>query len=139
MTYRPRILIAEHDPIIRDMVARSLTEVRYEVHTVNDGGTCLQHTQNERPDLVVLDSDLPDYDAVEIARRLRNEPTTASIAIILLTSLEEPGQNGGPPPHALRGQLLQYDDVDVDDSVTKPFTSEMLIATIRSVLDRHGA
>jgi DNA-binding response OmpR family regulator len=130
--HRPRVLIVDDDPMIRDMIRRNLEEEHYEVRVAADGEGCLELSQQEPPDLVLLASYLPDIDAREIARWLRSERATRSVPIILLTEFEHLNGNGNG--------YLNGDDPDTPaaDYVAKPFSPEMLRTKVRHVLDRHA-
>ena len=130
--HRPRILIADDDPMIRDMACRALESGSYEVQAVSNGETCLAAAMREQPDLLLLDTLLPDCDSLEIARQLRSQPATRSIPIIALTGFR--GVNGSGQWY-LNGHA---EDVQVEDYAAKPFSPDLLLSKVRHVLERHS-
>ncbi len=118
---RTRILLAEDDPTIADVVARYLVRDGHEVEHVTDGPTALHRALNGKPDLVVLDIMLPGLDGLEVCRRLRQSVTTP---VVLLTAL-------GAENDRVAGL-----EVGADDYVTKPFSPRELTLRVRAVLRR---
>lgn len=119
-----RILIVEDEPDLADLIAFNLQRTGHTPIVARDGVRGLDIAQRERPDLLILDLMLPKLDGIEIARRLRAEPTTASIPIIMLTARAEEGD-----------QLVGL-AVGADDYITKPFSMPVLLAKIDAVLRR---
>ena len=130
--HRPRILIVDDDPMIRDMLSRNLEDCQYEVQAVGDGDAFLQIAMQETPDLVLLDTSMPDCSSLDIARRLRMNPTTAGVPIIALTSFE-PTNGGGA--WQLNGHA---EDIQVDDYAAKPFCPDLLLSKVREVLEQNS-
>ncbi len=116
-----KVLLAEDDPTISEIVARYLERDGHVVECVRDGATALHRALSDVPDLVVLDIMLPGVDGLEVCRRLR-AATTAPV--VLLTAL------GGETDRVAGLEL------GADDYVTKPFSPRELVLRVRAVLRR---
>ena len=97
----------------------------YEVMVANWGEDGVKQSQNQQPDLVILDIRLPDFDGYEVARRLRANRRTQDIPIIFLTEKREREDR-------LRGLALQ-----AEDYITKPFDIQELRLRVRNALRRN--
>jgi two-component system, OmpR family, phosphate regulon response regulator PhoB len=121
------VLVVEDERDIRNLVVLHLERDGFQCRTATNGTEALQQVKRVAPDLVVLDLMLPGLDGLEVCRRLRADPTTASVAIIILTA--------------------KADEVDrvvglemgADDYVVKPFSPKELLARVRAVLRRARA
>ncbi len=119
---RSRILLVDDEPDIVELVRHHLAREHYEVVTAADGETALAEARRRLPDLVVLDLMLPGMDGLEVCRRLRADPRTAHIPIVMLTAK-------GEETDAVIG-LAQ----GADDYVRKPFGMKELLARIATRL-----
>ncbi len=81
-----KILIAEDDSDLRLLVSLKLESSGHEVVSVEDGSTAAQHCRTMRPDLVILDLMMPQVDGFTVVERLRADPATAAIPIVILTA-----------------------------------------------------
>jgi diguanylate cyclase (GGDEF)-like protein len=118
-----RILIAEDEPHLREVLALQLGSAGYQVIEAADGMTALAYASESLPDLVLLDVMMPHLDGYEVCRRLRASFLTRQIPIIMLTAKSEAedkvtGLEGG-----------------ANDYVTKPWQTRELLLRIRNVLD----
>jgi len=116
------ILIVEDDPIIRQTVDYALRRAGFTTRTSGDGVEALLMAQDEPVDLILLDLMLPGIDGFEFASRIRR--TDPDVAIIMVTALSQDSD-------AVRGL-----DAGADDYITKPFSTEQLLARIRANLRR---
>ena len=116
------ILLIEDDPTIRLATEFSLTKHGYAVSTCEDGQQGYDTALSIAPDLVLLDVMLPGMDGFEVARSLRQEGFTSPI--LMLTALDSDQDK-------VKGL-----DAGADDYVTKPFSTEVLLARIRANLRR---
>lgn len=92
----PRVLVADADPFARDAIQRALGD-KYEVILCGDGETALTEARRQPPDLIILDLLLPKLDGVQLLRKLKNDPLTAEVPVLVFTSLlaEELSQTAG--------------------------------------------
>jgi DNA-binding response OmpR family regulator len=116
-----RILVAEDDRDIRELVRDVLEHAGFEVTLAGDGPTAIRDTRQVRPDLIVLDLGLPGLDGLDVARAIRRE---SDLPIIMLTA------------RADESDTLVGLEIGADDYVTKPFSPKELVARIRAVLRR---
>ncbi len=119
---KSRILVVDDEPDLVELVRHHLVREHYEVVTAGDGETGLAEARRRLPDLVVLDLMLPGIDGLEVCRRLRSDPRTTHIPIVMLTAK-------GEESDAVIG-LSQ----GADDYVRKPFGMKELVARIATRL-----
>ena len=117
-----RILVVDDvEPNVRLLEAK-LTLEYYEVLTACDGATALTVASDERPDIILLDVMMPGMDGFETCRRLKADPVTRHIPVVLVTALDG------------REDKLKGLDAGADDFVTKPIDDVILFARVRSLL-----
>jgi two-component system alkaline phosphatase synthesis response regulator PhoP len=119
-----RILVVDDEPKIVKLARDYLEQSNYGVLTAVNGPTALAITRADKPDLVVLDLNLPGMDGLDVCRQLRRE---SNVPIIMLTArIEE------------TDRLIGL-ELGADDYITKPFSPRELVARVRAVLRRvHG-
>jgi two-component system OmpR family response regulator len=120
-----RLLVADDDPNIVELLSASLRFAGFEVATARDGGEALRVAKRFKPDLMILDVMMPGLDGFDVLRRLRSDGER--IPVLFLTAKD--GTDDKVTGLTLGG----------DDYVTKPFSLEEVIARIRAVLRRFGA
>ena len=118
-----RILVIDDEKQIRRMLKTALTGFGYDISEASSGQEGLNQTSIFHPDLIVLDLGLPDFDGVEVVRRLRE---WTQIPIIILSVREQ------------ESDKIRALDAGADDYITKPFGMGELLARIRVAL-RHAA
>jgi adenylate cyclase len=117
-----RILVVDDQRANVEMLAGVLVARGYEVLTALDGESALQQVREGAPDIVVSDILMPQMDGYELCRRLRREPATTLLPVILVTSLD-------PLQERVNGL-----DAGADDFLSKPVNWEELFARVRSLL-----
>jgi DNA-binding response OmpR family regulator len=120
-----KILIIEDDPSFLRAVSHIVEKEGYNVTTASNGMTGLRMAKEDKPDLLILDVMLPGLDGFEICSRLRNEPETAKLPIIMLSAK---GQE------ADRTTGLK---VGADEYLTKPVNRELLLEKLTSLLAKE--
>ena len=123
---RPLVLVVEDEADIRELVKYNLAKAGYQVTGVVTGEEALAAAAVP-PDLVVLDLMLPGMDGLTVCERLKKDPQTDSIPIIMLTAKGE------------ESDIVRGLELGADDYITKPFSPRVLIARIRAVLRRASA
>jgi DNA-binding response OmpR family regulator len=116
-----RVLVADDESRIRDLVRSYLEAEGFEVDTAADGVEALDLARDRHPDLVLLDVMMPGIDGIEVLRRLRTE---SDVYVIMLTA------------RADEVDTLIGLSVGADDYVTKPFSPRELVARVKTVLRR---
>lgn len=119
-----KILVVEDEAPIREMLGYALMKEGYIFREAADVEQARPLLASEKPDLVLLDWMLPGMNGADYARRIRNNPDTRDIPIIMLTARGEEADK-------IRGL-----DTGADDYVTKPFSTKELLARIRAVMRR---
>lgn len=119
-----RIVIVEDEPDMAELVAMQLRREHYEVEVAHDGPGGLECIRRRPPDLVVLDLMLPGLSGQEVLRRLRADPHTADVSVVILTARSE------------ESDVVSGLHLGADDYVTKPFSLSVLSARVAAVLRR---
>ncbi len=122
MATQARLLVVDDEPSLQDIVATSMRFLGYQVSTASTGRDAVKAAVDERPDLLILDVMLPDFDGLEVMRRIRAAGVDAGV--VFLSAKDAPADK-------VAG-LTAGGDV----SVTKPFGLEELAARVSAVLRR---
>ena len=118
------LLVVDDDPFIARLLEIELKAAGYDVRVASDGVQALEAAQQRCPDLVLADVMMPNMDGFELTRRLRQDPRTAAVSIIMLTA------------RGLSADKLEGFAIGADDYIVKPFDTPELLARIRGVLRR---
>jgi len=121
------ILVVEDEADIRELVSYNLTKAGYQVVSVATGEEGLAAAESPPPDLVLLDLMLPGIDGLNVCRRLKANPGTASTPIVMLTARGE------------ESDIVTGLNLGADDYITKPFSPRIMIARVQAVLRRAAA
>lgn len=120
------ILLVEDEPAILELLAFNVEQCGYRALKAQDAEVALAQIKQALPDLILLDWMLPGSSGIELARRLRADPRTKDIPIIMLTARGDE-----------RDKILGL-EAGADDYITKPFSPRELMARIRAVLRRRA-
>ncbi len=118
------VLVVEDDPDIAQLVCVNLELQGLPAASVADGEQALAAMRQGHPALVVLDLMLPDMTGLEVCKRIRNDPRTAALPIVILTA------------RATEEDRMLGLQAGADDYVTKPFSPRELVARVRAALRR---
>jgi two-component system OmpR family response regulator len=119
-----RVLVVDDEPNIVDVISMALRYQGFEVDSAATGADAIAAVAARRPQLIVLDVMLPDFDGFEVARRLAG--AHVDVPIIFLTARDSTEDK-------IHGLTLGGDDY-----ITKPFSLEELVARVRTILRRAG-
>jgi len=122
-----KILVADDESHILNVVSLKLRNAGYEVFTASDGLEALELAQTERPDLLITDYHMPQLSGLELCQRLKQDPVTAKIPTIMLTA---------------RGYQLEIQDTEQNGifrMLSKPFSPRHLLSTVNEVLAAAAA
>jgi DNA-binding response OmpR family regulator len=122
MTMEKKILVIEDDPATSRLVDYSLRHEGYQVITASNGLEGVRKALSEAPDLVILDVMLPGMDGFEICHRLRSEPTTANLPILMFSA---------------KAQEIDKETgikVGADDYLTKPAAPAEIVSRVEKLL-----
>src|SRR5919108_1464109 len=114
------VLVADDDRDVLNLVRFRLERDGLRVVTASDGAEALELARKEHPDVCVLDVMMPKLGGLELVKRLREDPTTADVRIILLTA------------RSADGQVDEGFELGADDYVTKPFSPQELRQRVRA-------
>lgn len=123
-TLKGRVLIIEDEAAIREMLGYALVKEGFQFDEAADVEQARPLIARQKPDLILMDWMLPGMSGVDYARRMRNDPATRDIPIIMLTARSDEGDK-------VRGL-----DTGADDYITKPFSTRELMARVRAILRR---
>ena len=114
-----RVLVVDDDDVIRQLITVNLELEGFEVTPAFDGQDCLNKVKQVKPAVITLDIMMPRLDGWEAASRLRADPETAGIKVVLLSA------------RAQEADLQRGTRIGVDAYLTKPFDPDELIDTVR--------
>lgn len=120
------IYVVDDEVNIRELLAFNLEKAGYKVKSFADGRSFLDELGTKKPDLVCLDLMLPDYDGVELCKKIRHSPGISDLPILMLTA-----------------RTTEFDTVigleaGADDYLGKPFSVNEFLARVRALLRRTG-
>lgn len=119
-----KILIVDDDPELLRLIAFPLHRAGYETVGATDGAQALEKVRAERPDLMILDIMLPGLNGIDVCKRLRGHPDTATLPIIMLSALTSVDDK-------IKGL-----EAGADEYLTKPISPKEVVARVRALLQR---
>ena len=119
-----KILVVDDEPTIVRLMEFILARQGHQMVVAVNGEEALAKIRAEQPDLVLLDIMMPRLDGYEVAQRLRADPATAKLPIIMLSA------------KAQEEDIRKGVDVGVDEYITKPFSPEHLVHVVADYLQR---
>ena len=121
---RRRVLVTDDEPITRMLVKLLLERQDFEVLEAANGRDAVEIAIRERPDLLMIDLNMPEMDGYEAITRVRREMSLAMMPVLVLTSEEGPG---------VERRVLE---LGADDYILKPFDPEVLLSRVNAVFRR---
>jgi two-component system alkaline phosphatase synthesis response regulator PhoP len=119
-----RVLVVEDEQDVAELIRFNLAREGYDVRVALNGADALRQAREFRPEVVLLDIMVPQLNGWEVCRRLKQEPESRSVPVIMVTGRVEEGD-----------KVLGF-ELGADDYVTKPFSPRELVARVRAVLRR---
>ncbi len=121
-TNHPKIVIADDNPQNVELLEAYLSDVECELRTARDGEETLQVVEEFKPDLLLLDVMMPRLSGFEVCRKIRSNPNTKDLLILMVTALNE------------AADFERGVQAGTDDFLTKPVNKVELLCRIRSLL-----
>ncbi|MGC1246919.1 MAG: response regulator [Spirulinaceae cyanobacterium] len=122
-----KILVIEDSPAQRTVIAKFLGNNKFNVTVANNGADALEQISSNRPDLVLLDIVLPQYNGYEVCRRIKLNPETKDVLVVLCSS------------KITKADLYWGMKQGANAYITKPFQPRELLMTIRDLLQTDKA
>jgi DNA-binding response OmpR family regulator len=122
MADSPRVVIADDNPQGVELLEAYLAGADYEVRTAADGEETLRLVHEWQPDLILLDVMMPKISGFEVCKRIRANPETRDIAVLMITALDQPSD------------IDRAVDAGTDDFLTKPINKAELLLRVRAAL-----
>ena len=119
-----RILVVEDEPDIAALIGYQLTRAGFRVETTMNGIEALRTVARDIPDLIVLDRMLPGISGDEVLSRLKDDPETQGVPVLVLTAKKE------------RQERIAGLELGADDYLTKPFSPRELVLRVQAILRR---
>ena len=119
---RTRILVVDDEEDIRELVRLNLAKESFEILDCESGEQALSLSRAKQPDLIVLDLMLPGIDGLEVCKRLKADPKTAAIPVVILTAKGE------------EADVVAGLEIGAEDYMVKPFSGKVLAARVRRLL-----
>lgn len=119
-----RVLVVDDSDVIRQLISVNLELEGFEVETAVDGQDALDKIHDVQPDLMTIDVVMPRLDGIETVKRLRDDPRTAALKIVMVSA------------SAQQADLDRGAAAGVDAYLTKPFDPEALVRTVRDLIER---
>lgn len=121
-----KILIADDEPDILEIIQYNLSKEGYEVATAKDGDDALVKSKASKPDLMILDIMMPKKSGIEVCEILRAQPTFKDTLIVFLTAMNDENSH-------IKGL-----EMGADDYVNKPISPKVLVSRVNALFRRFG-
>ncbi len=119
---KTHILVVDDEEDVLELVRYNLSREGYKVTCISTGEDAIEQARRDPPDLIVLDLLLPNVDGLEVCRRLKDDPKTKCVPILMLTAKAEDSD------------IVAGLELGADDYMTKPFSPRVLISRVKAVL-----
>ena len=124
---KEKVLVVDDEEDILELVRYNLNKDGYKITCALTGEEALKKARSENYDLIILDLMLPGIDGLEVTRKLKDEPKTRTVPVVMLTAKGE------------ESDVVAGLELGADDYVTKPFSPRILTARVRAVLRRKSS
>ncbi len=118
----PRVLIADDNIQGAELLEAYLSDSGYELRTAADGEQTLQQVKSWQPDVILLDIMMPRISGFEVCKRLRADPASQDVAVLMITALDQPSD------------IERAVDAGTDEFLSKPINKNVLLLRVRSLL-----
>ncbi len=121
---KKKVLIADDEPDILEIISYNLTKEGYEIYTAKDGQMAIDLANQVKPDLVILDIMMPKKTGIEVCEILRSQPVFHDTLIIFLTALSD------------EASQVKGLELGADDYVNKPISPKVLVSRVNAIFRR---
>ncbi len=121
-TRPPRVLIADDNVQGAELLEAYLSDTGYELRTAADGEQTLQQVNSWQPDVILLDIMMPRISGFEVCKRLRADPASQDVGVLMITALDQPSD------------IERAVEVGADEFLSKPINKNELLLRVRSLL-----
>jgi DNA-binding response OmpR family regulator len=121
----PFILVVDDDDLLAALVLQILEKGGYEARAVGDGAHMLEYLRTRRPDLIILDAQMPVMDGFEALVALRRDPLLAHIPVMMMTALRH------------HDHVLRLTAMGLAGYIVKPFDTNKLLDRVRVAIENH--
>ncbi|MFN8406739.1 MAG: response regulator transcription factor [Sphingobacteriaceae bacterium] len=125
-TIKQKILIADDEPDIIELIQYNLTKEGYQIFTARNGQEAVLEAKRALPDLIILDMMMPRMDGIDTCRRIRSLPELKKTFLVFLTARSEEN-----------AEITAF-NAGADDYITKPIKPRALVSRINAILRRKG-
>jgi two-component system phosphate regulon response regulator PhoB len=122
-----KLMIADDEPGVRSLVRMTLESDAYEILEASDGDQALMMALEHRPELILLDVSMPGLSGLQVCRMLKDNPSTATISVVMLTSMAQESDKA-------RGKAA-----GADEYFTKPFSPLALLRKVDEIFEERKA
>lgn len=122
-----RIMSVEDDPMMQTLLKHTMASAGYDFFLSPDGGGAVKLASDERPDLIILDVNLPDISGHEVCASLKRDPVTAHIPVVMLTGDAKSVE-----------QRVGGLEAGADDYLFKPISPRLLLSRIGAILKQKA-
>jgi len=126
-TPQPKILIVDDEPQGAELLEAYLSGPDYDVEIASDGDEAIRKVREFKPDLVLLDVMMPKISGFEVCKRLKADPATRDIVVLMITALDQ------------RADIDRAVDAGTADFLTKPVNKAELLIRVRAALKARSA
>ena len=125
MDTKKKILIADDEPDILEIIGYNLSREGYDIYTAKDGDDAVAKAKEVKPDLIILDMMMPHKNGMEVCEILRAQPAFADTIIVFLTAINDENKE------------IKMLDMGADDYITKPIAPKVLVSHINAMFRRN--
>ncbi len=133
------ILIIEDEAQVRELLGRRLQAHSYETQEAENGKVGLEKAKQLKPELIILDLNMPEIDGIQVYQRLRQDPDTAKIPVLFLTALSAGGTMTEQSLAIIASAKHRVQLTGKYAVMGKPYDAQQLLETIRKLLGQESA
>lgn len=134
MRTQPLVLLADDNADFKEVISAKLVQIGYEIAEASDGGQAIEMAKALKPDLIVMDIDMPHVNGTEAVLDIKNTPETAQIPIVFFSSLEHPW-----PGNVTEDKSQFAQSIGAVTFLKKSDDLSLIIATIKKLVEQKAS